>query len=121
MRTYCIAQGTLLNALWWPKWEGNLKKRETNYIAIKLKKKIKINTLENSCEGIRGGKKGKVTQTEYFICNETEIEYRRQYIYIQLNIIANKIKRMDKNDKNITKKIKLSLGKKMFQWHFSQK
>ena len=23
MRTYCIALGTLLNALWWPKWEGN--------------------------------------------------------------------------------------------------
>ena len=23
MRTYCIAQGTLLNALWWSKWEGN--------------------------------------------------------------------------------------------------
>ena len=27
MRTVCIAQGTLLNALWWPKWEGNPKKR----------------------------------------------------------------------------------------------
>ena len=27
MRTYCRAQGTLLNALWWPKWEGNPKKR----------------------------------------------------------------------------------------------
>ena len=26
MRTYCIAQGTLLGALWWPKSEGNLKK-----------------------------------------------------------------------------------------------
>ena len=22
MRTYCVAQGTLLHALWWPKWEG---------------------------------------------------------------------------------------------------
>ena len=22
MRTYHIAQGTLLNALWWPEWEG---------------------------------------------------------------------------------------------------
>ena len=28
MRTDCIAQGTLLSALWGPKWEGNLKKRE---------------------------------------------------------------------------------------------
>ena len=26
MRTYCIAQGTLLIALRWSKWEGNLKK-----------------------------------------------------------------------------------------------
>ena len=23
MRTYYIAQGSLLSALWWPKWEGN--------------------------------------------------------------------------------------------------
>ena len=28
MRTYCRAQGTLLNALWWPKWTGNPKKRK---------------------------------------------------------------------------------------------
>ena len=28
MRTYCIAQGTLLNALWWPEWKGNPKKEE---------------------------------------------------------------------------------------------
>ena len=26
MRTYCIAYGNLLNALWWCKWEGNPKK-----------------------------------------------------------------------------------------------
>ena len=25
MRTYWIAQETLLSALWWPKWEGNPK------------------------------------------------------------------------------------------------
>ena len=25
MGTYCIAQGTLLNALWCPKWEGSPK------------------------------------------------------------------------------------------------
>ena len=31
MRTYCIAQGTLLGALWWPKWEGNPKKRGCMY------------------------------------------------------------------------------------------
>ena len=30
-RTYCIARGTLLNALWWPKWEGNPKKRGYMY------------------------------------------------------------------------------------------
>ena len=28
MRTYCTAQGTLLRALWWPKWKGNPKKRD---------------------------------------------------------------------------------------------
>ena len=26
MRTHCTTQGTILNALWWPKWEGNPKK-----------------------------------------------------------------------------------------------
>ena len=26
MRTDCMAQGTLLSALWWPKWEGNPKR-----------------------------------------------------------------------------------------------
>ena len=31
MRTYCIAQGILLSALWWPKWEGNPKKRGYMY------------------------------------------------------------------------------------------
>ena len=31
MRTYCIAQGTLLNALWLPKWEGNPKKGRYMY------------------------------------------------------------------------------------------
>ena len=24
MRTYCMAQGTLLNTLWWPKREGKI-------------------------------------------------------------------------------------------------
>ena len=27
MRTYYVAQGTLLNALWWPEWEGGPKGR----------------------------------------------------------------------------------------------
>ena len=31
MRTYYITQGTLLTALWWPKWEGNSKKRGYMY------------------------------------------------------------------------------------------
>ena len=31
MRTCCIAQGTLLNAPWWPKWEGNPKQRGYMY------------------------------------------------------------------------------------------
>ena len=32
MRAYCIAQGTLLNVLWRPKWEGNLKKSGYMYM-----------------------------------------------------------------------------------------
>ena len=28
MRTSCIAQGTLLSALWWPKWEEIKKKKK---------------------------------------------------------------------------------------------
>ena len=31
IRTYCIAQGTLFRALWWPKWEGNPNKRGYMY------------------------------------------------------------------------------------------
>ena len=29
MRTYCLAQETLLSALWRPKWEGNPKRGDT--------------------------------------------------------------------------------------------
>ena len=32
MRTYCIAQGTLLSVLKWPKWEGTKKQRVYVYI-----------------------------------------------------------------------------------------
>ena len=32
MRTYCLAQGSLLNSLWWPKWEGNPQKRGYIYM-----------------------------------------------------------------------------------------
>ena len=31
MRMYCLARGTLLNALWWPHWEGNPRKRGYTY------------------------------------------------------------------------------------------
>ena len=34
LRTYCISQGTLLNALWWSKWERNLKNREKRYVCV---------------------------------------------------------------------------------------
>ena len=34
MRAYCIAQGTLLSALWWPKEEGNPKEGEYTYMYI---------------------------------------------------------------------------------------
>ena len=33
-RTNCIAQGTLLNALWWRKWEGNPKERGDVYTQL---------------------------------------------------------------------------------------
>ena len=32
MRIYCIAQGTLLSAPWWPKWEGNPEERGHMYM-----------------------------------------------------------------------------------------
>ena len=35
MRTYCIEQGTLLNVLWWSKWEGYPKK-EGKYVYIHI-------------------------------------------------------------------------------------
>ena len=38
MRTYCIAQGTLLRALWSPQWEGNLKKK--GYLCMCVEKEI---------------------------------------------------------------------------------
>ena len=34
MRTYCIAQGTLLSTLWWPKWKGYLKKEVHAYAQL---------------------------------------------------------------------------------------
>ena len=36
MKTYCIAQGTLLNALWLSKWEGNSKNRGYMYMYNRL-------------------------------------------------------------------------------------
>ena len=32
MRPYCTARGTLLSALWWPKWEGNPEKRRYTFM-----------------------------------------------------------------------------------------
>ena len=34
MRTYVVAQETLLNALWQPKWEGNPKKKKGGCICV---------------------------------------------------------------------------------------
>ena len=46
---HCIAQGILLNALWWPKWEGNPKRRGYIYIYIYISDSLfciaKTNTL----------------------------------------------------------------------------
>ena len=44
MRTDCIAQGTLLSALWWPKWEGNPKKGLYIRIADLLSSTAETNT-----------------------------------------------------------------------------
>ena len=38
MRTYRIAQGTLVSALWGPEWEGNPKKRGFMYTYIHMYK-----------------------------------------------------------------------------------
>ena len=35
MRTSCIAQGTLLSALWWPKWE-EIKKKKNQDMCIHI-------------------------------------------------------------------------------------
>ena len=32
MRTYCVAQGTLLNALWGPGWEGSPERKGCMYM-----------------------------------------------------------------------------------------
>ena len=40
----CIAQGTLLRALWWPKWNKNPKKRGYIHMANSLRCKAEINT-----------------------------------------------------------------------------
>ena len=36
MSTYCVAQGALLSALWWPKWEGNPKKKHRMCVYIEM-------------------------------------------------------------------------------------
>ena len=49
MRIYCIAQGTLLSALWWPKLEGNSKKGRYMYTCngfILLYSRNKHNTIK---------------------------------------------------------------------------
>ena len=44
-RTYCIAQGTLSNALWRPKWEGNPKRGDVSIcIADSLRCTVETNT-----------------------------------------------------------------------------
>ena len=63
MRTYSIAQGTLFNALWWPKREGNPKQRGYiytlfNYTLFQQAKRIsfphpqilKVREVEKDCE-----------------------------------------------------------------------
>ena len=59
MRTYCIGQGTLLSALWWPKWEENPKKRIYVYTYSRFTLLYSRNTLELDVEQQTGSKLGK--------------------------------------------------------------
>ena len=47
MKTYCVAQGTLRNALWWPEWERNPKKRD---IRICIADSLCCTVETNGCE-----------------------------------------------------------------------
>ena len=50
MRTYCIAHGTLLNDLWWPKWEGNLERENIcMHIADSLCCSVETNNTVSNC------------------------------------------------------------------------
>ena len=55
MRTFCIyiAQGTLLSALWGPKWEGNPKKRGYMYIADLLRCTVETNNIVKQLHSIK--------------------------------------------------------------------
>ena len=53
MRTCCTAQGTLLSALWGPKWEGNPKKRGYMYIADSLRCTVETNNIVKQLHSIK--------------------------------------------------------------------
>ena len=55
MRTFCIyiAQGTLLSAMWGPKWEGNPKKRGYMYIADSLHCTVETNNTVKQLHSIK--------------------------------------------------------------------
>ena len=60
MRTYCIAQGTLLSSLWWRRWEGNLQKSGFMYMYswFPLHEHIVRNTgLDELWAGIKTGRR----------------------------------------------------------------
>ena len=59
MRTFCIyiAQGTLLSAMWGPKWEGNPKKRGYMYIADSLHCTVETNNTVKQLHSIKKKKK----------------------------------------------------------------
>ena len=56
MRTYCIAQGALPNALWRPKWEGNPRGGILGYVRLthfavqqKIIQHCKATILQKNC------------------------------------------------------------------------
>ena len=60
MRTYYIAQGALVHALWWPKWESFKRKEYQTTLPISLVTClwVKKKQLESDVEQLMGSKSG---------------------------------------------------------------
>ena len=56
MRTYYRAQGTLLNGLWWPKWEGNLKEKGVYVQLVHFAVQQELTTMKSNYTPIKSFK-----------------------------------------------------------------